>query len=102
MNTETFVSICKALSDPHRVEIVHLLVSGEECACKILERFSITQPTLSHHMHILSACNLVVIRKEGKWSHYSLNNELFESFGKEIAILTNANVREEGESICRV
>jgi ArsR family transcriptional regulator len=102
MNTETFVSVCKALSDPHRVEIVHLLVSGEECACKILERFSITQPTLSHHMRILSSCNLVAIRKEGKWSHYSLNQELFESFGKEIAILTNAKVREEGEAICRV
>lgn len=34
---------------------------------------SIAQPTLSHHMKILSDCNLVKSRKDGKWSHYSLN-----------------------------
>ena len=43
----------KALADPTRLEIVDMLSCGELCACKILERFQITQPTLSHHMKIL-------------------------------------------------
>ena len=66
------VGMFKALSDQSRLEIVDMLSCGELCACKILERFQITQPTLSHHMKILCDCGLVFGRKEGKWTHYSL------------------------------
>ena len=62
----------KAFADPTRLEIVDMLSSGELCACKILEQFKITQPTLSHHMKILCDCGLVNGRKEGKWTYYSL------------------------------
>lgn len=68
-------AVFKALSDPNRLMIVDMLSCGELCACKILEKFNITQPTLSHHMKTLCECGLVVARKEGKWSYYSLDNE---------------------------
>ena len=79
MNNYDFSLAFKALGDPNRLEIIGMLSDGEKCACKILERFEITQPTLSHHMKILCDCSLVNVRKEGKWSHYSLNNEVSES-----------------------
>jgi len=79
MNNYDFSTAFKALGDPNRLEIIEMLSDGEKCACKILERFEITQPTLSHHMKILCECSLVNVRKEGKWSHYSLNNEISES-----------------------
>ncbi|WP_330363827.1 metalloregulator ArsR/SmtB family transcription factor, partial [Butyrivibrio sp. WCD2001] len=47
------VLICKALGDPNRMEIVKMLSDQEKCGCKLLEKFDITQPTLSHHMKIL-------------------------------------------------
>ena len=40
--------ICKALGDANRLEIVQMLSDGEKCGYKLLERFEITQPTLSH------------------------------------------------------
>ena len=46
---------------------------GEKCACKLLEELNISQPTLSHHMKILCDAGIVVGRKEGKWTHYSIN-----------------------------
>jgi ArsR family transcriptional regulator len=67
----------KALSDPNRLVIIDYLTDGEQCACKILEQLRISQPTLSHHMRILCATNLVHCRREGKWIHYSLNSEKF-------------------------
>jgi len=67
----------KALSDPNRLIIVDYLKEGECCACKILEQLQISQPTLSHHMRILCDVDLVNCRKEGKWMHYSLNQEKF-------------------------
>jgi len=68
-------NLFKAISDPNRLMIVDMLSSGALCACKILEKLQITQPTLSHHMKILCDCGLVDARREGKWMHYSLNPE---------------------------
>lgn len=67
----------KALSDPNRLVIIDFLKNGERCACQILDQLKISQPTLSHHMGILSNANIVNCRKDGKWMHYSLNREKF-------------------------
>lgn len=79
MNPNDYALICKALGDSNRLQIVEMLSDGEKCACKLLEKFNITQPTLSHHMRILCGCALVDVRKEGKWSYYTLNEEVLNS-----------------------
>ena len=88
MNAIDVALICKALGDANRLEIVKMLSDGEKCGCKLLERFEITQPTLSHHMKILVECGLVNARKEGKWQHYSLNCETLTQFKEFIEGLT--------------
>lgn len=80
MNTMDVALICKALGDSNRLQIVQMLSEGEKCGCKLLEAFEITQPTLSHHIRILTECGLVNARKEGKWSHYSLNCETLKEY----------------------
>ncbi len=65
----------KAFCDENRIHILKLLRTGEKCACKLLEKLHITQPTLSHHMKILCDAGVVVGRKEGKWMHYSISPE---------------------------
>lgn len=72
-NYDDNARIIKALSDPSRLKIIDMLSCGEKCACVILEEFDFTQPTLSHHMKVLVDCGIVECRKEGLWSHYSLN-----------------------------
>ena len=49
------------------------LLTGEKCACVLLDDMHITQPTLSHHMKILCDSGIVIGRKEGKWMHYSIS-----------------------------
>ena len=78
----------KALSDPNRLMIVDMLSCGELCACVILEKFKITQPTLSHHMKNLCDCGLVNGRKDGKWIHYSLNDETIGKFKAFLDLVT--------------
>lgn len=68
-------NILKALSDSNRLQIVNMLSSGELCACHILEKFNITQPTLSYHMKTLIDNGIVTARKEANWTYYTLNNE---------------------------
>jgi len=67
--------IFKAFCDENRLTILQLLEGGELCACKLQEALSIGQSTLSHHMRILCDAEVVNARREGKWTHYSLNRE---------------------------
>ncbi len=83
--------ICKALGDSNRLKIVDMLREGEKCGCRLLEAFDITQPTLSHHMRILAECDLVRARKEGKWSHYSLNETTLRAFREYVEKLSCQN-----------
>lgn len=70
-----YIPIFKALADETRLKIIRMLSSGELCACKILEEFEITQPTLSYHMKILTESGLVNGVRDGAWMKYSLNEE---------------------------
>ena len=92
MNEEykNYALLFKALSDPNRLMIIDMLSCGELCACIILEKFKITQPTLSHHMKILCDCELVNGRKEGKWVYYSLNNKTVNDFREYLKEITTA------------
>ena len=70
---EEHADLFKALSDTNRLRILDMLCKGDLCACKILEKFKISQPTLSHHMKILCGCGIVSKRKEGKWMYYAVS-----------------------------
>ncbi|HWS30471.1 MAG TPA: metalloregulator ArsR/SmtB family transcription factor [Clostridia bacterium] len=67
------IKVFKALGDPKRARIADMLSCGELCACRILEKFALSQSTLSHHMKILCECGLVKGREQGKWTYYSLD-----------------------------
>lgn len=99
MNSIDVALICKALGDSNRLQIVKMLSEGEKCACNLLERFEITQPTLSHHMKTLCECGLVEVRREGKWSHYSLNCETLAAFQEFIGKLSCD--KKNGECECK-
>jgi ArsR family transcriptional regulator len=63
MTYEDYAEICKALGDPTRAHIFDMLKSGEMCACKILDAFRITQPSLSYHMKMLTESSWFYVRR---------------------------------------
>lgn len=67
--------IFKAFCDENRLQILDMLKSGEKCACKLVDELNISQSTLSHHMKILCDAEIVKGRKDGKWVHYSLDED---------------------------
>ncbi len=94
--------IFKAFCDENRIRILKLLATGEKCGCKLLEEIHVTQPTLSHHMKILCDSGVVVGRKEGKWTHYSISSE-----GAGIAVrclqeLTQISSSDENKPCCEM
>jgi ArsR family transcriptional regulator len=62
----------RAFSDRTRLRILHLLHGGELCVCDLVRVLGIPQPTASRHLAYLRKAGLVVARKAGLWSYYSL------------------------------
>lgn len=61
------------LADPARLRLLSLLASaeaGEICVCELVEPLGRSQPTVSHHLKILSEAGLIVGEKRGRWVWY--------------------------------
>ncbi len=87
-NYTQYIPIIKALSDDTRLKIVDMLSCGELCACKILEAFNITQPTLSSAEPPLSRMgwlrtNLIYSIKNSEFmGHLDIKEETGKIIGK--------------------
>ena len=68
------VTIFKALSDETRLRIVKLLEKGELCVCDITAALDMVQPKVSFHLCALKDAGFIKDRKQGRWTHYSLND----------------------------
>lgn len=82
MNEKTIEAMA-VISEPVRIRILTLISSAGELRAKdILEEFSFTQPTLSHHMNLLTELDIVTARKEGRCIWYSVNKAKVEEIRK--------------------
>ena len=87
LNSRVFRAFC----DENRLMILEMLQTGEKCACHLLDQMNISQSTLSHHMKILCESGIVVSRKEGKWTYYSISSEGSEYAVELLKQLTEVN-----------
>ena len=71
-------SVFKALADPTRRAIPHLLRKEEMTAGDLAARFDMSKPTLSHHFAVLRDAGLVTSRREGQTIWYALNTTVLE------------------------
>ena len=70
---EELAALLKAVADPARLQILALLRSlpdCEACVCDLTEPLGLSQPTVSHHLKVLSKAGLVASEKRGYWTWY--------------------------------
>ena len=80
------VEFCKALADETRQRILEMLLEEEMSVSDIVEAFSMSQPSISHHLSVLKQFGLVTGRKEGKHVFYAINRDnVMECCGQLIA-----------------
>ena len=68
----------KALADPTRREILHLLKSGRLAAGEITDRFPVSAAAISRHLSVLKEADLIRDTREGKYIYYDLNTSVLE------------------------
>ena len=85
--------ILNAIADPTRRRILQALKEqggcsiGKDvglCASDIEERIHLSQPTISHHMAILSKADLVEAKKIGLWRWYRRNEPVLREFARSL------------------
>lgn len=70
----------KALADPVRVRLVNMIgTAGELCACDLPELLERAQPTVSHHLSILTKAGLLAREQRGKWAWFRLESDRLQA-----------------------
>jgi len=72
---EALAVLLKAVADPARLQLLALIRAadnGEACACDLTEPLGLTQPTVSHHLKVLTDAGLVTRDKRATWAWYSV------------------------------
>lgn len=68
----------KVLADPVRLQLLSLIgnaPAGEMCACDLVEPTGRSQPTVSHHLSILTEAGLLTREQRGKWAYFSVEHD---------------------------
>ncbi len=71
-------AVFKALDDPSRRKILELLKDNDLSAGEISSAFSISKPSISHHLTILKSADLILAERHGQRIIYSLNTTVFQ------------------------
>lgn len=70
---ERMVTAFKALADPTRLDVFRLITAQDDpmCACDVVDRFDVSQPTVSHHLKVLREAGLISVSRRGVWAYYA-------------------------------
>jgi ArsR family transcriptional regulator len=86
MDASQFQKIAKALADPRRFEILEVIsAAGDDLCCgAVVERFPVSQATVSHHLKELADAGLVETRSEGQFKYLSARPEVLAAYIAEL------------------
>ena len=67
--------VFRALGDPVRLRLLSLIGAhqgGEACVCDLNAAFSLSQPTISHHLKVLREAGIIDSQRRGTWVYYRI------------------------------
>lgn len=85
MDAEQLAPLLKAIADPTRIQLVTYIYSSENaeaCVCDLTDALGVSQPTVSHHLKVLSQVGLIEREKRGTWAWYTLNKARWQQLSR--------------------
>jgi len=82
MNAKKAGKISKALADPNRLLILKEIKKQKEClyCVDINQIIDLAQPSIAHHLKLLTDNEIITSEKEGRNVKYKLNNEVLDEY----------------------
>lgn len=77
---ESMALLLKAVADPARLQLIALLRASadqEACVCDLTDALGLSQPTVSHHLKVLTDAGLLARERRGSWAWFTLIPERF-------------------------
>jgi len=72
---EATAQVLKAVADPTRLRLLSLIRSSkdqEACVCDLTPAVGLSQPTVSHHLRVLTEAGLLRRERRGTWAWFSI------------------------------
>jgi ArsR family transcriptional regulator len=86
---EQLAALLKAIADPTRIQLISYINASnnsEACVCNLTEPLALTQPTVSHHLKVLTDAGLIVREKRGTWVWYTVIQDRWQQIAKLLEI----------------
>ncbi len=80
-DAEQLAVTLKALADPARLRLLSIVAASEgqeACVCDLVDPVGLSQPTVSHHLKVLTEAGFLTRSKRGTWAYYRLVPESLE------------------------
>ncbi len=88
LTTDEFAKICKALSHPTRVKILHHLKQINKCLCgEIVDMFPLSQSTISQHLKHLKDSGIIKGQVNGPRTCYCIDRDILEKYKNSVSSL---------------
>lgn len=82
-DAEGLARALKAVADPARLQLLALIRSaGETCACDLYEPVGLSQPTVSHHLKVLTEAGLIRREQRGQWAWFRVDEDALQDLGR--------------------
>lgn len=75
---DELAQLLKAVADPTRLQLLSIIASseaGEACVCDLTDPIGLTQPTISHHLKILTDAGVLIREQRQTWAWFSINHD---------------------------
>lgn len=77
-SAERLARLLKAVADPARLQLLSLIKAsprGRSCVCDLTAPLALSQPTVSHHLRVLTEAGLVHRESRGTWAWYTVDED---------------------------
>lgn len=91
---ELFSQISRALANPHRLEIIDLLIQASRSVESLAALTEMSVANTSQHLQVLKHAKLVICHREGQSVVYSLSDPLIARLWIEIRRVAQNNLKE--------
>ncbi len=82
-DAEQLAGVLKAVAHPARLQLLSIIKSnGEACACDLTEPIGLSQPTVSHHLKLLTEAGLIEREQRGTWAWFRVNPDRLRDLGQ--------------------
>jgi ArsR family transcriptional regulator, arsenate/arsenite/antimonite-responsive transcriptional repressor len=88
-DAEELASVFKAVADSGRLRLLSFIAAqpqAEACVCHLVEPLGLSQPTVSHHLRVLTEAGLLTRERRGTWMFYRLVPARVEGLRQALAL----------------